>query len=66
MCCAGWLEQLAGGGYPPVINLRPDSDWPDTDNVSVDQARVVRILRRITHVGGRGRGSTARAATPAR
>jgi AcrR family transcriptional regulator len=45
--CAEWVEQLARDGYPPVINLRPDSDWPDTDNVAVDQARIVRILRRI-------------------
>ena len=47
MSCAGWLEQLARGGHPPIINLRPDADRPDTDNVAIDQARVVRILRHV-------------------
>jgi len=27
LSCAGWLEQLDAGGFPPVINLRPDDDW---------------------------------------
>jgi hypothetical protein len=46
LSCAAWLEQLEAGGFPPVINLRPDDDW-QTDNVAVDRRRVVRILRRI-------------------
>ncbi len=46
LSCAGWLEQLAAGGFPPVVNLRPDDDW-ENDNVVVDHGRVVRILRRI-------------------
>jgi len=44
--CAEWLEQLAAG-ITPVINLRPEDDWPDTDNAAVDHGRVLRILRRI-------------------
>lgn len=47
MTSAGWLEQLATGSHPPIVNLRPTADWPDTDNVPIDHARVVRILRRI-------------------
>jgi hypothetical protein len=44
--CAKWLDTIAGGSQP-VVNLRPDDDWPDTDNVIVDQSRIVRMLRRI-------------------
>jgi hypothetical protein len=44
--CADWLEQLDVGTIP-VINLRPNDDWPDIDNAVVDRARVLRILRRI-------------------
>jgi len=47
MTCAGWLEQLATGSDRLIVNLRPTADWPDTDNVPIDQARVVRILRRV-------------------
>jgi len=44
--CIEWLEQLSTG-KTPVINLRPDEDWPDTNHVAIDQERVLRILRRI-------------------
>ncbi len=47
LSCAEWLEQLADGGFPPVINLRPKGDWPFTDNVPVDHDRILRILRHI-------------------
>jgi hypothetical protein len=44
--CADWLGEL-GSGRKPVVNLRPPSDWPDTDNVIVNERRIQRILRRI-------------------
>ena len=44
--CAKWLEALVAGNTP-VVNLRPEEDWPATDNVVVDQDRIVRVLRRI-------------------
>lgn len=46
--CAEWLASLAAG-ESPVVNLRPDNDLPDTDYVTVDQGRVIRVLRRIAH-----------------
>jgi len=46
--CAEWLEALAAGEAPRV-NLRPDDDYPASYRVPVDQARVVRVLRRIAH-----------------
>ena len=46
--CAEWLTSLAAGERP-VVNLRPDSDFPDRDYVAVDQGRVIRVLRRIAH-----------------
>jgi hypothetical protein len=46
--CAEWLETLAAG-RAPMVNLRPQEDWPETDCVVVDEARVVRILRRIAN-----------------
>ena len=30
-----------------MVNLRPDEDWPDTDNIIVDQERILRIIKRI-------------------
>ena len=48
LCCVEWLEALAAGRCP-VVNLRPREDWPSTDNVVVDHARVVRVLRRIAN-----------------
>jgi hypothetical protein len=44
--CAKWLEEIAAG-QRPVVNLRPIEDCPDSNNVIVDQARVIRVLRRI-------------------
>jgi hypothetical protein len=44
--CIGWLEQLARG-EKVVVNLRAESD-PNTLYVSVDQAWVLRVLKRIT------------------
>jgi hypothetical protein len=46
--CAEWLVSL-GAGETPAVNLRPDSDAPDSDYVAVDQGRVIRVLRRIAH-----------------
>jgi len=28
--CTDWLAQLDTGRYPPAVNLRPATDWPDT------------------------------------
>ena len=44
--CIGWLEQLARG-EKVVVNLRAESD-PNTLYVSVEQAWVLRVLKRIT------------------
>ncbi len=44
---AGWLTRLDAGGYPPVVNLRPSQDWPDTANVAVNLDRVIAVLERI-------------------
>ena len=46
--CAEWLASLAAG-KKPVVNLRPDTDLPDSDYVPVDQDRVIRVLRRIAY-----------------
>ena len=46
--CAEWLTSLAAGERP-VVNLRPASDFPDRDNLVVDQGRVIRVLLRIAH-----------------
>ena len=46
--CARWLEELSAG-RKPVVNLRPPEDWPDSDHTMVDFARLIRILRRISH-----------------
>ncbi len=32
-----------------MVNLRPEDDYPETDDVAVDQSRVIRVLRRIAH-----------------
>ena len=44
--CIGWLEQLARG-EKGVVNLRAESD-PKTLYVGVEQAWVLRVLKRIT------------------
>lgn len=44
-----WLGQLAAGGYPPAVNLRPSEDWPDSANVAVNQPRVAALLDRTAH-----------------
>ena len=44
--CAGSLRQLAGGGYPPVVNLRPPPtgrtgpSWPSTSRVAAVIDRI--------------------------
>ncbi len=48
LTCAQWLESLTAGKRP-VVNIRPDEDYPQTCHEIVDQARVVRMLRRIAH-----------------
>ena len=46
--CVAWLAQLdTSDGYPPVVNLRPTADWPDTANTMVTSARVQTVLERI-------------------
>jgi hypothetical protein len=45
--CAGWLHHLHVQTYPPVVNLRPASDWPDTAPVVADLPRIQAILERI-------------------
>ncbi len=45
--CVAWLAQLDAGGYPPVVNLRPAADWPDTANIVVTCARVQVVLERV-------------------
>ena len=45
--CAGWLAQLDADRYPPVVNLRPAADWPDTAIVAADLARVAAVIDRI-------------------
>jgi hypothetical protein len=44
--CARWLAQLELGRYPPVVNMRPDTDR-EGYNLIVDAARIRRILLRI-------------------
>ena len=46
--CVEWLESLSTQ-ETPVVNLRPEDDYPETDYVAVDQSRVIRGLRRIAH-----------------
>ena len=43
--CIGWLEQLAHG-ETVTVNLRAETD-PKTAFVAFDQARVLRVLKRI-------------------
>ena len=43
--CLGWLEQEARG-EPVVVNLRPDGDV-ETEFVSFDRPRILRVLARI-------------------
>ncbi len=44
---AEWLARLEAGGQPPVVNLRPAADWPDTATLGVDLAWVRAVLDRI-------------------
>lgn len=46
--CVEWLESLSTQ-ETPVVNLRPEDDYPETDYVAVDQSCVIRVLRRIAH-----------------
>ncbi len=46
--CVEWLESLSTQ-ETPVVNLRPEDDYPETDYVAVDQSRVIRVLRRVAH-----------------
>gem|GEM_PF-5237120 len=46
--CVEWLESLSTQ-ETQVVNLRPEDDYPETDDVAVDQSRVIRVLRRIAH-----------------
>lgn len=46
--CVEWRESLSTQ-ETPVVNLRPEGDYPETDYVAVDQSRVIRVLRRIAH-----------------
>jgi hypothetical protein len=43
--CREWLERLDRGEMV-VVNLRPETD-PETENVSFDRPRVLRVLARI-------------------
>ena len=43
--CLDWLEQEARG-EPVVVNLRPDNDI-ETEFVSFDRPRILRVLARI-------------------
>lgn len=43
--CRDWLERL-DHGEPVVVNLRPETD-PETEYVSFDRPRVLRVLARI-------------------
>lgn len=45
--CADWLAKLETGGYPPVVNLRPAADWPDTASVGVNLTRVREVIDRV-------------------
>ena len=45
--CVAWLEQLDTGGYPLVVNLRPEDDWLDTAQVVVTTELVRAVLSRI-------------------
>jgi hypothetical protein len=43
--CREWLERL-DRGEPVVVNLRPETD-PETEYVSLDRTRVLRVLAQI-------------------
>ena len=45
--CADWLAHLDADSYPPVVNLRPAADWPDTAGIVVGLARVRAVIDRI-------------------
>ena len=45
--CADWLTHLDADGYPPAVNLRPATDWPDRAVVAADLARVRAVIDRI-------------------
>ena len=45
--CADWLAHLDADSYPPVVNLRPAADWPDTAGTVVGLARVRAVIDRI-------------------
>ncbi len=45
--CTGWLGTLEAGGHPPVVDLHPAADWPDTANVVVNLSRVRAVIDRV-------------------
>lgn len=45
--CAAWVEHLERESFPPVVNLRPEGDFPDRHAVVVDLPRVAAVLLRI-------------------
>lgn len=47
--CAEWIDHLERKQYPPVVNLRPEADFPDRHPVVVDLPRVAAVLRRIAY-----------------
>ena len=54
--CADWLAHLDADSYPPVVNLRPAADWPDTAGTVVGLARVRAVIDRIAADVGYGQG----------
>lgn len=47
--CAQWIDHLERESHPPVVNLRPEADFPDRHPVVVDLSRVAAVLRRIAY-----------------
>ncbi|MFI6209139.1 hypothetical protein ACIBAI_22490 [Streptomyces sp. NPDC051041] len=47
--CAQWIDHLERESHPPVVNLRPEADFPDRHPVVVDLPRVAVVLRRIAY-----------------
>jgi hypothetical protein len=45
--CVAWLEQLDTDDYPPVVNLRPEDDFPDRAQTVVTGSLIRSVLSRI-------------------
>src|SRR4051794_27081115 len=45
--CPACLPQRDAGGYPAVVNLRPEADWPQTAKTVVPLARVRAVVQRV-------------------